>query len=59
MPDLNEGTLLYMPVTDPGLSTTKVGEPLQAEDRVIKSFPEVASVFGKAGGTQRARPGIN
>src|SRR5437762_193809 len=47
MPDLNEGTLLYMPVTNPGLSITKVGELLQAEDRVIKSFPEVASVFGK------------
>src|SRR5947209_7506745 len=54
MPDLNEGTLLYMPVTNPGLSITKVGEMLQAEDRVIKSFPEVASVFGKAGRARTA-----
>jgi Cu(I)/Ag(I) efflux system membrane protein CusA/SilA len=49
MPDLNEGTILYMPVTNPGLSITKAGELLQIEDRVLKSFPEVASVFGKAG----------
>src|SRR5438552_2478692 len=54
MPDLNEGTLLYMPVTNPGLSITKVGELLQAEDRVIKSFPEVASVFGKGGRARTA-----
>src|SRR5437763_706511 len=54
MPDLNEGTLLYTPVTNPGLSITKVGEMLQAEDRVIKSFPEVASVFGKAGRARTA-----
>jgi copper/silver efflux system protein len=49
MPDLNEGTLLYMPVTPPGLSITKAGELLQTQDRIIRSFPEVASVFGKAG----------
>lgn len=49
MPDLNEGTLLYMPVTPPGLSITKAAELLQTQDRIIKSFPEVASVFGKAG----------
>ena len=54
MPDLNEGTLLYMPVTNPGLSITKVGEMLQTEDRIIKSFPEVASVFGKAGRARTA-----
>src|SRR5258707_818560 len=54
MPDLNEGTLLYMPVTNPGLSITKAGELLQAEDRVLKSFPEVASVFGKAGRARTA-----
>src|SRR4029077_18887277 len=52
--DLNEGTLLYMPVTNPGLSITKAGELLQAEDRVLKSFPEVASVFGKAGRARTA-----
>ena len=49
MPALNEGTLLYMPVTLPGLSVTKAAELLQTQDRIIKSFPEVASVFGKAG----------
>jgi len=49
MPTLNEGTLLYMPVTLPGLSVTKATELLQTQDRIIKSFPEVESVFGKAG----------
>ncbi len=49
MPTLNEGTLLYMPATLPSLSMTKAAELLQAQDRIIKSFPEVASVFGKAG----------
>ncbi len=49
MPSLNEGTLLFMPVTLPGLSVTKAGELLQTQDRIIKTFPEVASVFGKAG----------
>ena len=49
MPELNEGTLLYMPVTPPGLSVTKAAELLQTQDRIIKGFPEVASVFGKAG----------
>ncbi|MEO6945444.1 MAG: CusA/CzcA family heavy metal efflux RND transporter, partial [Nitrobacter sp.] len=49
MPNLNEGTLLYMPTTLPGISVTKAGELLQTQDRIIRSFPEVASVFGKAG----------
>ena len=49
MPSLNEGTLLFMPVTLPGLSVTKAAELLQTQDRIIKSFPEVESVFGKAG----------
>lgn len=49
MPDLDEGTLLYMPTTLPGLSVTKAAELLQIQDRIIKSFPEVASVYGKAG----------
>ena len=49
MPNLNEGTLLYMPTTLPGLSVTKAAELLQTQDRIIKSFPEVASVYGKAG----------
>ncbi|NOU21336.1 MAG: efflux RND transporter permease subunit [Methyloglobulus sp.] len=49
MPTLNEGTLLFMPQTLPGLSPTKAAELLQTQDRIIKSFPEVESVFGKAG----------
>jgi Cu(I)/Ag(I) efflux system membrane protein CusA/SilA len=49
MPNLNEGTLLYMPTTLPGLSVTKAAELLQTQDRIIASFPEVASVWGKAG----------
>jgi copper/silver efflux system protein len=49
MPTLNEGTLLYMPVTLPGLSITKATELVQKQNEIIKSFPEVESVFGKAG----------
>ena len=49
MPTLNEGTLLFMPLTVPGLSPTKAAELLQTQDKIIKSFPEVESVFGKAG----------
>ena len=49
MPTLDEGTLFYMPTTLPGISVTKAAELLQMQDRIIKSFPEVDSVFGKAG----------
>ena len=49
MPNLNEGTLFYMPTTLPGISVTKAAELLQMQDRIIKTFPEVASVYGKAG----------
>ena len=49
MPTLNEGTLFYMPTTLPGISITKAAELLQMQDRIIKGFPEVESVFGKAG----------
>ena len=49
MPTLNEGTLLYMPSSLPGMSITKAAELLQTQDKIIKSFPEVASVYGKAG----------
>jgi copper/silver efflux system protein len=49
MPNLNEGTLFYMPTTLPGLSITKAAELVQTQDKIIKSVPEVASVFGKAG----------
>ncbi len=49
MPPLDEGTLLYMPSTLPGISVTEAQKLLQIQDRIIKSFPEVESVFGKAG----------
>jgi Cu(I)/Ag(I) efflux system membrane protein CusA/SilA len=49
MPPLDEGDLLYMPTTYPGLSITKAKELLQQTDKILKSFPEVETVFGKAG----------
>ncbi len=54
MPPLYEGDLLYMPTTFPGISPTKARELLQVTDRLIKSFPEVAEVFGKAGRAETA-----
>jgi Cu(I)/Ag(I) efflux system membrane protein CusA/SilA len=54
MPTLNEGTLLFMPASLPGMSVTKAAELLQTQDRIIKSFPEVALVYGKAGRAQTA-----
>ena len=54
MPPLNEGDLLYMPTTDPGISITKARELLQQTDKIIKSFPEVKSVFGKIGRAESA-----
>lgn len=49
MPTLNEGSLLYMPITLPAISVTQAAELLQTQNRIIKSFPEVESVLGKAG----------
>lgn len=49
MPPLNEGTVLYMPTTLPGISTTQALELLQRQDAVLASFPEVERVYGKAG----------
>ncbi|MEJ2055301.1 MAG: CusA/CzcA family heavy metal efflux RND transporter, partial [Calditrichaceae bacterium] len=54
MPPLNEGDLLYMPTTDPGISITKARELLQQTDKIIKSFPEVEHVFGKIGRAETA-----
>ncbi len=54
MPALNEGDLLYMPTTLPGISITKAKELLQQTDRIIKSFPEVANVTGKVGRAETA-----
>ncbi|MCA3219248.1 MAG: efflux RND transporter permease subunit [Burkholderiales bacterium] len=49
MPTLNEGSIFYMPTSLPGMSVTKAAELLQVQNKIIKSFPEVASVIGKAG----------
>ena len=54
MPPLNEGDLLYMPTTLPGISVTKAKELLQQTDRIIASFPEVQHVFGKIGRAETA-----
>ena len=54
MPPLDEGDLLYMPTALPGLSAAKAAELLQLSDRIIKRFPEVATVFGKAGRAETA-----
>ncbi len=49
MPPLNEGSILYMPTTLPGLSVTEAYKILQKQDQILKTFPEVEVVFGKAG----------
>ncbi len=54
MPPLDEGDLLYMPSALPGLSAAKAAELLQQTDRLIKTVPEVAHVFGKAGRAETA-----
>ncbi len=54
MPPLYEGDLLYMPTTFPGISITKAKEILQQTDKIIRSFPEVESVFGKIGRAETA-----
>jgi len=54
MPPLDEGDILYMPTTYPGISITKARELLQQTDRILKTFPEVASVFGKVGRAESA-----
>ncbi|SFT51887.1 efflux RND transporter permease subunit [Pseudomonas marincola] len=54
LPPLDEGDLLYMPSALPGLSAQKAGQLLQQTDRLIKTVPEVASVFGKAGRAESA-----
>ena len=54
MPSLDEGDLLYMPTTLPGVSPQKAKELLQQTDRIIASFPEVESVFGKVGRAETA-----
>lgn len=54
MPPMEEGDLLYMPTALPGLSVSKASEILQLTDRIIKTVPEVQTVFGKAGRAETA-----
>ena len=54
MPEMDEGDFLYMPTTLPGISVGKARELLQQTDRLIRTLPEVASVFGKAGRAETA-----
>ncbi|KWT91027.1 efflux RND transporter permease subunit [Candidatus Magnetominusculus xianensis] len=54
MPPLYEGTLFYMPVTVPGASVSEAGKLLQMQDEILKTIPEVAQVFGKAGRAETA-----
>ncbi len=54
MPPLDEGVILYMPSTMPGISITQAQELLQATDRILKRFPEVDKVLGKAGRAETA-----
>jgi Cu(I)/Ag(I) efflux system membrane protein CusA/SilA len=49
MPPLNEGSILYMPTTFPGISVTEAERLMETQDRILKQFPEVVSVHGKAG----------
>ncbi len=54
MPPLNEGDILYMPTTMPGISITKARELLQQTDKILRQFPEVQNVFGKIGRAETA-----
>ncbi len=54
MPPLDEGALLYMPTTLPGMSVTEAGKLLQVQDKILMTFPEVERVFGKAGRAETA-----
>ncbi len=54
MPPLDEGDILYMPTTFPGISITKARELLQQTDKILKTFPEVHLVFGKVGRAETA-----
>ncbi len=54
MPPLNEGTVLYMPITQPGISVTEAEKYLQLQDKLLTQVPEVQSVFGKIGKSESA-----
>ncbi|MGI8742719.1 MAG: efflux RND transporter permease subunit [Bryobacteraceae bacterium] len=54
MPPLNEGSILYMPITLPGISITEAGKYLQIQDKLLRQFPEVQSIYGKIGKSNTA-----
>jgi Cu(I)/Ag(I) efflux system membrane protein CusA/SilA len=54
MPPLNEGSILYMPITLPGIGVTEAGRYLQIQDKLLRQFPEVQSVYGKIGKSETA-----
>src|SRR5215813_15231955 len=54
MPPLNEGSLLYMPITLPGIGVTEAGKYLQIQDKLLRQFPEIQSVYGKIGKSDTA-----
>jgi Cu(I)/Ag(I) efflux system membrane protein CusA/SilA len=54
MPPLNEGDLLYMPITFPNISIEEAKQQLQYQDRILRTFPEVETVFGKVGRSETA-----
>ena len=59
MPPLDEGTLLYMPTTLPGVSITEAKKLMHEQDKLIKTVPEVKSVFGKVGRANTSRSRLN
>src|SRR5262249_50867374 len=54
MPPLNEGSILYMPITLPGIGVTEAAKYLQLQDKLIHQFPEIQSVYGKIGKSDTA-----
>src|SRR5205823_4207630 len=54
MPPLNEGAILYMPITLPGIGVTEAGKYLQIQDKLLRQFPEIQSVYGKIGKSETA-----
>src|SRR4051794_11246666 len=54
MPPLNEGSILYMPITLPGIAITEASKYLQIQDKLLRQFPEIQSVYGKIGKSDSA-----
>src|SRR5947199_8498084 len=54
MPPLNEGAILYMPIPLRGIGVTEAGRYLQIQDKLLRQFPEIQSVYGKIGNSETA-----